>query len=413
MAHKLIVKDGVLASIRRGHPWIFADSVAKTDGLPGPGEAVEVTDFRGRFAAWAWYAPESRVRARVISRDQDDRPEDEWLERTVAVALSRREPLMAGEESPALRLINGEADGLPGLFVDRYGPVAVVAALSAGAEAVKELVAGQLLARPGLEAVYERSDGEERRLEGLKTSTGWLAGSGLDRPVRVDFQGLTLGVDYQRGDGTGLYLDRRPMAAAVARLAAGRRVLDLYCYQGLMSLAALKAGASQAMLLDMSGRALKQARENLKLNNLKTGRNGARPAQNNVYDGLRRLGREGERFDLIVIDPPRLAAGRAGAQMALKTYDRLIEEASELLNGEGVIVSISSTPGVDSPRLEELIRPGSGGRAMIPQILARFGPEPDFPLLHGLPEFDQLSGVAVRLARPGFDLDPRSVRGEN
>ncbi|MDH4059916.1 MAG: class I SAM-dependent methyltransferase, partial [Aquincola sp.] len=252
------LREGKERSLLRRHPWVFAGSVDKGGG--DSGETVRVQAADGRFLAWAAYSPRSQIRLRVWSFDEAEHVDAAFLERRIAAAVALRTRLPIA--SDGVRLIHGEADGLPGLIVDRYGELLCAQFLSAGTERWKGAIADALLAATGCARLYERSDSGVRTLEGLAPVTGWLRGDGTTG-VTIREHGWRLAVDVAQGHKTGYYLDQRDNRARFAELVrrfGAQRVLNCYCYTGGFTVAALAGGAAEVMSVDSSAPALERAR---------------------------------------------------------------------------------------------------------------------------------------------------------
>lgn len=394
---KLFIKDNALGAVTKGHPWVFEGAIAKINGAPMSGDLVRVLDRQSNFLGWAWYSVESRIKARMISFRAADDVDETWLPNKLETALTRRKRLMDDDNLTALRLVNAEADGLPGLVVDLYAETAVLQALSSGAEARKKEVAQWLMDRLELTGVYERSDGETRRLEGLSTARGLLLGQMPEEQVEVSIDGCLHKVDVVSGDGTGAYLDQRDPRATVARLAQGARVLDLYCHSGGFALSALKAGAASAVLVDSSARALKEARVNSRLNGVHiSARRGADMVQGNGTAVLRQYREAGRIFDVVALDPPPLTINRSKAAKALKDHGDLHFQALKLLQPGGLLAAFCRTPGIEPADLEESVLRAARDLGYNLQIVSRTGPSEDFPSLAGFAEAGHPTGLICR-----------------
>ena len=310
------LREGRERSLRRWHPWIFDSAVAK--GGADRGETVRVESAQGEFLAWAAFSPDSKIRARVWSFEESQRIDAAYLSTLVQRAVRARQRMDI--QSDSLRLVHGEADGLPGLIVDRYGDTLVVQFLSAGVERFKAALTQALLAETGLSKLYERSDTSFRAMEGLPEVSGWLCGEGSVELVlrEHDWQ---LALNIAEGHKTGFYLDQRDSRkkfADAARRLQFQRVLNCYCYTGGFTVAALMAGAARVTSIDSSAVALDKARDNLVLNRLDLARADFLDADVNA--SLRQFHQEGRSFDAIVLDPPKFAPTAAHAERAARAY---------------------------------------------------------------------------------------------
>ena len=268
----LHLKAGRDKSVKRRHPWIFSGAVERVDGNPDSGETVLVKSAEGQIIALAAWSPESQIRARVWSFDPGISIKKIFFEKTIGKAIQLRTALPSARHTNAMRLVHGEADGLPGLVVDRYDDVLVAQFLSAGAQHWREAILDALAAATGCEAIYERSDAEVRALEGLAPRVGFARGNRQAKRCPIVEYGLNFRVDVEAGQKTGFFLDQRENRQRVRALAAGRGVLDAFCYTGGFSLAALAGGAKHVTAVESSAEALEVARDNLAANPLDASR---------------------------------------------------------------------------------------------------------------------------------------------
>src|ERR687895_714722 len=262
----LVLKKGRDKSLRRRHPWIFSGAVDKAGGTAG--ETLEVRDSSGKVLACAAYSPKSQIRARVWTFDPAEEIDAVFFRKRLEKALALREALPAAKYANALRLVNGESDGLPGLVVDRYADVLVAQFLAAGVERWRDTILDCLTEISGCEAIFERSDAEVRKLEGLEPRVGFARGNRNASRCPIIEYGLNFRVDVEQGQKTGFFLDQRENRQRVRELAAGREVLDGFSYTGGFSIAALAGGAKRVVAVESSAPALEVARENLAANPL-------------------------------------------------------------------------------------------------------------------------------------------------
>lgn len=385
------LREGKERSLRRRHPWIFDSAVAR--GGADMGETVRVESAQGEFLAWAAFSPNSRIRARAWSFDEAQRIDAAFLSSLVQRAVRARQRMDI--QSDSMRLVHGEADGLPGLIVDRYGDTLVAQFLSAGVEHFKEELAQALLAETGLHKLYERSDSSFRAVEGLPEVTGWLRGEGpLELVLREHSWQLALNI--AEGHKTGFYLDQRDSRKKFAE-AAGRlhfqRVLNCYCYTGGFTVAALMAGAAHVTSIDSSAVALDKARANLLLNRIDPARADFLDADVNA--SLRLFHKEGRSFDAIVLDPPKFAPTAAHAERAARAYKDINRLAFKLLEPGGLLFTYSCSGGI-APELFHKIVASAGTDAGVDGfILERLGGAPDHPMTICFPEGEYLKGLAV------------------
>ncbi len=391
MTAKLILKKAREKSLLRRHPWIFSGAIDRVEGRPSSGETLAVQAGDGRFLAWAAYSPASQIVARAWSFDADARVDEAFIRRRLAQAVEAR----SAQARSSLRLVNAESDGLPGLVVDRYADVAVIQCNSAGAARWRESFADALLDCAGVRAVYERSDAEVIALEGLAPRSGWLRGDG-DTELQIEESGVRLIVDIARGHKTGFYLDQRDNRDAVGRLAAGRSVLNMFCYTGGFTLHALRHGAAEVMSVDSSADALALGRRNVELNGLPAGR--AHWIEADAFNHLRSLRNQGRQFDLIVLDPPKFAPTPASAERAARGYKDINLLAFKLLRPGGLLATFSCSGGISRELFQKIVAGAAADAAVDAQILHRFEPAPDHPVALQFPEGDYLKGLLCRRA---------------
>ena len=387
----ITLRPGKERSLQKRHPWVFEGSVAS--GRADAGETVRVVASDGSFLAWASYSPQSMIRLRAWSFDEAERIDAAFFERRIAAALALRMRLPIA--SDAMRLIHGEADGLPGLIVDRYADTLSAQFLSVGAERWKATIADQLLRATTLSRLYERSDASNRKLEGLEPVSGWLRGEGAtDVVIREHDWQLT--VDVAHGHKTGFYLDqrdnRRRFADAVRHYGV-RSVLNCYCYTGGFSVAALAAGAAHVTSVDSSGPALERANAHVALNGFDAARHTTLDAD--VNQTLRTLQGAGRRFDAIVLDPPKFAPTAAHAERAARAYKDINRLAFMLLDAGGLLFTFSCSGGISADLFHKIVA-GAGLDAGVDGVfIERVGAAPDHPMTVTFPEGEYLKGMVV------------------
>jgi 23S rRNA (cytosine1962-C5)-methyltransferase len=364
--------------------------VAEVAGDWKAGEALEVLDHRGGFLGRGFYNPRPVLVCRLLTR-QDEPVDPALFRRRIEAAHALRGGW--GLLGQAHRLVWSEADGLPGLVVDRYGPVAVVRCLTLGMTRCRSWVAEALrrLPDPPL-SLFAQDEATAGRLEGFTPLKEWLGEPG---PAEVEIREARCRfvVAIEAGQKTGFYLDQRGNRAAVAALAAGRRVLDLFCYTGAFACQALAAGASEALLVDSSAEALALARRNLALNGLE-GR--ALCREGNAFDLLRALERAGERYGLVVLDPPPFTRSRSALPAAARGYKEINLRALRLLPPGGILASFSCSHHVTPADFEEICRAAAGDAGVSVRVLATLGQARDHPVLLTVPETRYLTGLLLQ-----------------
>jgi 23S rRNA (cytosine1962-C5)-methyltransferase len=385
------LREGKERSLLRHHPWVFQGSIER--GRADPGETVRVESAEGKFLCWGAFSPSSMIRVRAWTFDEAERVDHAFFKRRIAGALALRARLPI--ESDGVRLVHGEADGLPGLIVDRYGEVLSAQFLSAGMERWRDALADLLLAATGCTRLYERSDSGVRALEGLEPRTGWLRGEGPTE-LSIREHDWRLHLDVAQGHKTGFYLDQRDNRAQFARWVRHfglQRVLNCYCYTGGFSVAALAGGAQQVVSVDSSAPALDKARANVALNGFDATRHEALDADVNAF--LRQQLQAGASFGAIVLDPPKFAPTASHAERAARAYKDINRLALKLLAPGGLLLTFSCSGGVGAELFHKIVAGAAADAGVDGAILQRLEGAPDHPTTLVFPEGEYLKGLAV------------------
>jgi 23S rRNA (cytosine1962-C5)-methyltransferase len=385
------LREGKERSLLRHHPWVFQGSIER--GKADPGETVRVESAEGQFLCWGAFSPSSMIRVRAWTFDEAERVDHAFFKRRIARALALRSRLPIA--SDGVRLVHGEADGLPGLIVDRYGDVLSAQFLSAGMERWREALADLLLAATGCTRLYERSDSGVRALEGLEPRAGWLRGEGPTE-LSIREHDWRLNLDVAEGHKTGFYLDQRDNRAQFAQWVRHfglQRVLNCYCYTGGFSVAALAGGAQQVVSVDSSAPALDKARANVALNGFDAARHEALDADVNAF--LRQQLQAGATFDAIVLDPPKFAPTASHAERAARAYKDINRLALKLLAPGGLLLTFSCSGGVGAELFHKIVAGAAADAGVDGAILQRLEGAPDHPTTLVFPEGEYLKGLAV------------------
>jgi len=394
MTAQLILKPGKERSLLRRHPWVFAAAVDRIQGAPAPGDTVEVRAANGAFLAWAAFSPRSLIRARAWSFRAEDRIDAAWIEARLTDAVARRRALVTGTD--AVRLVFGEGDRLPGLVVDRYRDTLVVQFLAAGVEAWRSEIVDALVRITGCRDVYERSDASGRQREGLEQREGVLHGTAPAGPVEIDEHGVRYAVDVVAGHKTGFYLDQRDNRALVAAHAAGRSVLNCFCYTGGFSLAALRGGARSVLSVDSSADALAMARHHQQLNGLEAlGEDRCAWREADVFETLKRCVAQEQRFDLIVLDPPKFAPSMHHVDRAARAYKEINLKALRLLAPGGLLFTFSCSGAIGVDLFQKIVAGAVFDAGVEAQMLRRLQAGLDHPMLMTHPEGEYLKGLML------------------
>lgn len=394
----ITLKPGKEKSLLRRHPWIFPTAIERIEGKPEeknkPGATALVRSSTGQFLARAAYSPKSQIRARVWSFNEDEPIDHALIKRRVKKALAYR--LATIRDTDAIRVIFGEADGFPGLVADWYGGKnghLVCQFQSAGVEVWKTAIVQALIAETGCQNVYERSDASVREREGLPRVTGTLAGIEPSDETLVTENGVRYAVDIKTGHKTGFYIDQRDNRKLVMEHAAGRDVLNCFCYTGGFSLAALKGGAASVMSIDSSGEALTIGQRNVALNGLDASKAEWRDAD--VFKTLRALREQDKSFDLIVLDPPKFAASPDQVERAARAYKDINLIGFQLLREGGLLFTYSCSGAISADLFQKIVAGAANDAKVDARILRRLSAGIDHPVTTSFPEGEYLKGLML------------------
>ncbi len=393
---ELILKPGRERPLLRRHPWIYSGAIAGTVGEPAPGDTVAVTSADGQFLAYAAYSPFSRIRARVWSWDEKEVIDETFFRRKLKTAMEWREAWINPVQVNAYRLVHAESDGMPGLIVDRYAEVCVLQILSCGPERYRHVLTTLIKELTGAETLFERSDLEVRKLEGLPLRTGTLFGPEPSERTRIVENGLSFYVDVRAGQKTGFYLDQRENRQRVKALAAGRSVLDCFAYTGAFTIYALAGGAREVVSIETSEPNIRTGQAHLEANDL----SGSATVWScaDVFQELRAYRDRGRRFDMIVLDPPKFAPRASQTQKAARAYKDINLLAFKLLNPDGLLISFSCSGSVNPELFQKIVAGAALDAGVEAQILTRLSQGIDHPVALNFPEGSYLKGLICRVA---------------
>ena len=397
MTRRFVLKPGRDVPVMRGHPWIFSGAIARDEGDTQADE-VEVVSVKGTFLGQATVQESSDIRARIFDTQAGATLDEAGIRTRVQTARARREAWLGLQEEPAgLRVVFSESDGLPGLIVDRYGTTLVVQFLTSAMTRRREAALAALEAVWKPTAVWERSDADAVKLEGMEPRTGLVSGSAPAGPVEFSENGIRFLADLEHGHKTGFYLDQRAGRAAVAawvKRSGAKRVLDVFAYTGGFGLSARKAGAEFVMSIDSSARAKEMAMRQVELNGY-AGGTGFDYRVADAFETLRGLKNARETFDVIIVDPPRLTPSRAHLQRSLRAYKDANLQAIRLLKPGGLLATFCCSGLVDRDLYGKVIEGAArdAGRPMA--ILEHLAQSPDHPGKPGFAESEYLKGFVL------------------
>lgn len=393
----LILKPGKERALLRRHPWVYSTGVANVKGKPQSGDTIKIVDNKGNFLAWGAYSPESALRARCWSFNEQDVINEEWIRARVFEAIRARDNLKS--RTNAIRLIFGEADFLPGLIVDQYDTQLVTQFQAAGVEKWRPEIGKALTDATGFTQVFDRSDAATRAREGLPERKEVLEGEEPPEKIQIDEDGILYGVDVRMGHKTGFYVDQRDNRLLARQLAEtfrkvhgrGMRALNCFCYTGGFSLALAKGGAEEVISIDSSADALEMAKSNAKLNGFNESQ--MKWVEANVFEQLRKYRDAGEKFDLVILDPPKFASSHHHVEKAARAYKDINLNGLRLLNEGGQLLTFSCSGAIDVDLFQKIVAGAVIDAKTDAWMISRLGAGSDHPLLMTHPEGEYLKGL--------------------
>ena len=386
---QLILKEGRERSLVGGHPWLFSGAVAKIKGRPEQGEIVVATTAEGQPLALGFYNTQSDIAFRMLTRDVAATVNQEFWQRQLRNAADLRNRILASDTT-ALRLINAEGDGMPGLVVDRYGDYLVMVISTAGMERRRETVIEALVGEYGPLGILERSEGPARRLEGFADRTGWVWGEEAPELISIRENGLAFEVDIRTGQKTGFFLDQRNNRSQVGSLSHGLSVLNCFSYTGAFSVYAARGGAKRVVSVDSSEPANEAARHHLEMNGFSVEDHPV--LKGDVFQYLRKTE---ESFDLIILDPPAFAKSRRDVQHAARGYKDINLQAFRRLATGGMLATFSCSNAIDEALFEKIILGAARDAGKTLRLLEKLAAAPDHPTSLAHSEGRYLKGLLV------------------
>ncbi|MFO7535220.1 MAG: class I SAM-dependent rRNA methyltransferase [Kiritimatiellia bacterium] len=396
MTRKLTLKPGRDVPVLRGHPWIFSGAIARDEG--DHLDEADLFSSKGTFLGRVTVQDPSDIRARVFDTHPNVTLDAAGLLARVKTARQRREAWLGAQEEPSgMRVVFSESDGLPGLIVDRYADTLVVQFLTGPMTRRRAEVLAALEAVWKPATIWERSDAEAVKLEGMEPRTGLISGAAPAGPIEFKENGITFLADLEHGHKTGFYLDQRAGRAAVARwvkCSGAKRVLDVFAYTGGFGLSARKAGAEFVMSIDSSARAKQEAMKLYELNGYRKGE-GFDYRVADAFETLRGLKNANEKFDVIIVDPPRLTPSRAHLQRSLRAYKDANLCAIRLLNPGGLLFTFCCSGLVDRDLYGKVVEGAARDTDRPMAVLEHLFQSPDHPGKPGFSESEYLKGFVL------------------
>ena len=395
----VVLKPGRDKPVIQRHPWVFSGAIDRIPSAAADGDIVDIVAADQRWLARGYLNRASQIQVRLLTWRPDETIDDDFWQRRLAAAVTRRQPLLASGATDACRLVHGENDYLPGLIVDRYAGCLVLEAGTLAIDRRKHQLAEWLLELTGASVVIERSDTAARRLEGMHAAEGVLAGTPPTCPLAITEAGLHFWVDPIAGQKTGFYLDQRDNRARVAAYCAGGRVLNGFSYTGAFAVYALAAGATQVVNIDAGIEALELAERNLADNGFDPDR-----VTENIAGDIFQILRDWRgslaaetRFDVVILDPPKFAQSKQQVERALRGYKDINLSALHLIKPGGILATFSCSGLVDADLFQKVIFGAALDAGRDLQILERLHQAPDHPVAITFPEGAYLKGLICRV----------------
>jgi len=381
-------------SLEQRHPWVFAGALLNPPAQISPGETVDLLSRDGVWCGRGSFSPHSQIAVRIWTFDRKQTIDSSFFANRLEAAISRRRQYLQGCSTTAYRLVNAESDGLPGLTIDRYGEYLVIQCTAAGAEFWKADIVQHLNRLIPNQGIFERSDGQSRRKEGLTPCNRSLSGAVPPDLLEIREEGARFLVNVIRGHKTGFYLDQRENRQEILPFVAGQKVLNCFCYSGGFTINALLGGAASVTNIDESRQALEILQQNLLLNHCDPSK--VETIQGDAFTVLRQLVSAKHRFDLIILDPPKFADSQSNTQNAVKGYRDINRLAFLLLNPGGLLLTFSCSGLLDPVQFQKIVTESARNAGRQVQLLKRLGQAMDHPILLNFPEGHYLKGLVCR-----------------
>jgi len=387
----VILEKGREKLAQKHNPWIYSGAVRKTSENIEDGDVVAVKSAGGEFIAWGHYNSKSGIRVRLLSWAEPERPDEAWISARIADACSLRKGMITSDTT-IVRLIYSESDMLPGIVCDIFGKVGVMQVSTPGFDKIKPFLAKKIAETAGLDALFERSDGDGRKIEGLPASNGLLFGKLDSEKIVARENGLLFSVDLT-AQKTGFYADQRDNRRIFGEYAFGEMV-DICAYSGAFSVYALKNSVKHSILLDISKESEALVEENMKLNSI--GRERYEFVRGDAFELIRTFAKEGRSFDSIVLDPPKLAPSNKYLEKGLRAYKDLNLKALNLLKRSGVMATFSCSGAVTLSDFRSAVAFAAHDAGREISILKQLHQAPDHPIRLAAPETEYLKGLLLK-----------------
>lgn len=391
MMTKVILHQGKQKRVAGGHPWIYRTEIKEIMGDFSPGDIVDVYDFRDRFIGRGYINPASQITIRILTRNLEEAIDEEFFRKRILAAWEYRQKVV--KDTNAYRVIFGEADFLPALIVDKFGDYLSVQTLALGIDVHKETIFKLLREIINPKGIYERNDVSVRKLEGLPYITGFI-GEPFETGVAIRENGIRFVVDLEGGQKTGYFLDQRENRMALQGLVKDARVLDCFCHTGTFAMYAAKYGAREVLGLDIAAPALEVAKANAELNGFS---NICSFQEGNSFDVLRSMEKAGEKFDVVILDPPAFTKSRQAIQGAIRGYKEINLRGMKLLAPGGYLITCSCSYHMHEDMFLEVILDAGRDAGRQLRLVELRRQAKDHPMLLAYPESHYLKCVVLQV----------------
>ncbi len=388
------IKAGHVQPVWAGHPWVFAQAVARISGGATAGDEVDVVDERGNFLGRGLYSPGSAIVVRLCTRSRDTALDPGWFAERVEAAIARRQSLgLPSDQTNAYRLVHAEGDDLPGLIVDRFGDAIAVQFATIGMKRREGIILDALERLLSPRSIIDRSSEKAARTEGFRAAKGVVRGAEVSALEFTEL-GLRFDIPLELSQKTGFYVDQRPLRARIETLAKGRRVLDTFTYVGAIAMGASRGGAAEVLAVDENALAVEVAAEQAKLNGLS---DSLRFERADAHDVLARAGRQGG-YDLVICDPPKMAPSRAAKKRAEGAMRRLAAAGASATRPGGLLVLCSCSAAIGVDELTRALALGGRDVGTRPIVLERWFQGADHPVPAAFPAGLYLATIIAEIA---------------
>ena len=391
----ITLQDSREKSLKRHHPWVFSKAVKHVSGKPENGQTVSIVSSKGEWLCYAAYSGQSQIRARAWSFQQSENIDQAFFQRRIARAWQLRTELYDLNLTTGLRVVAAESDGLPGVTIDKYDDILVCQLLSAGAELWRDAIVQALMALFPGHSIYERSDVDVRKKEGLQPTTGWLHLPRDNGEVVIKEHGMSLLVDVIQGHKTGFYLDQRASRAAAKRYAKAKTVLNCFSYTGTFGVAALQGGAVSVTNADLSELALATALKNAELNQLDLTK--IDNVKFDVFKLLRQYREQGKQFDMVILDPPKFAESKAQLMGACRGYKDINMVAMQIVKPGGLLLTFSCSGLMEDSLFQKIVADAALDAKRDCLFVEKLSQDSDHPVASFYPEGSYLKGLVCKI----------------